>query len=105
MEGYTFEEEDFDLTEYLNNVLGGIDSSSGDAEPTTSDYNKAIKALILRLQYGMEDTNVQLEEFMGQVLLATPGLEREMLRIERESKTLKDQMKDVVSEISSLIQY
>jgi|EP00945_MAST-04E_sp_MAST-4E-sp1_P002743 conserved oligomeric Golgi complex subunit 7 len=101
MEGYTFEEEDFDLTEYLNNVLGGIDSSSGDAEPTTSDYNKAIKALILRLQYGMEDTNVQLEEFMGQVLLATPGLEREMLRIERESKTLKDQMKDVVSEISS----
>ena len=44
MEGYTFEEEDFDLTEYLNNVLGGIDSSSGDAEPTTSDYNKAIKA-------------------------------------------------------------
>ena len=100
-----FRSSDFVVSEYLNRLLesGRLPTAADtDTLNATSEHSKMITSTIMKLQYSMEEATRNLEDSMGQVLLAAPGLGREMLRIERESKALKDQMAEVMAQISTI---
>ena len=97
------DEEPFDLSACLNSIIDGIDIP----EDATSDeeikiYNKEINAIILKLQYQIEDFSEKAEETMKQIVLSIPTLDRSLTKMEKEGEQLKKELGKVIEEMDSI---
>ena len=97
------DEEPFDLSACLNSIIDGIDiPEDATSDEETKIYNKEINAIILKLQYQIEDLSEKAEETMKQMVLSIPTLDRSLTKMEKEGEQLKKELGKVIEELNSM---
>ena len=97
------DEEPFDLSACLNSIVDGIDiPEDATSDEETKIYNKEINAIILKLQYQIEDLSEKAEESMKQMVLSIPTLDRSLTKMEKEGEQLKKELGKVIEELTTM---